>query len=204
MTRAQILNCWQRSAHLGAALLLLIPFAAGASSPVDRLSPRQDDAQQIAAPRDRQPDRKVEREVAQMEEACSSSYLERVPRVRRDCTPHMDAVVQLGERALPTLVARVAALAQASAERSLMSNSAQVLIGMINRIGGKAGTEALVQLAEKGAVQAARDSIFESVHRSLQQTTGVKVELTAHTKAARAAAAAEWRARLAPAANPAS
>lgn len=205
MTRA---NIFKRCARVVGALLFLIPCAAGASSPVDRLSPREDDAQQIAAPKDRQSERqkqqKLEREVAQLEEACSSSYLSRAPRVRRDCTPHMDAVVQLGERALPALAARVVALAQASADGPVLSNSAHVLIGMINRIGGRAGTETLVRLAGQSAVQAASGSIFESVHRSLEQSTGTKLELTAHTRAARAAAATAWRARLASAGTPAS
>lgn len=138
----------------------------------------------------------IERRVEQLERACSVSYMERVPRPRRECPDKMTAVEKLGERALPTLVAHVMTEATGEGRSMIGSNRADILIGVIGRIGGKPGIAALLQLAGAVAIQKSTHHVFESVHYALQQATKTKLNLTEHTPAGRAKIAAQWRATV--------
>ena len=139
----------------------------------------------------------IERRVEQLERACSVSYMERVPRPRRECPDKMAAVEKLGERALPTLVAHVMADATRDGRPMIGSNRADILVGVIGRIGGKPGLAALVQLSGEVGIQKSSNHVFESVHYALQQATKTKLNLTEHTPAGRAKVAAQWRAIVA-------
>lgn len=181
----------------GLMLLPMMPGDAWAGSPVDRMSPRPVETEQQAAPRDR----RAEREVELMMNSCTSSYLARAVMVRPGCSTYMKAVVDLGEQAVPVLAEQVLAEARQHAERPPIDNRGHLLVGALRRIGGKAGTDALLKLSGQPAVQAAQGGIFESVHLALGQLTSAKIELREHSPAARAAAAAAWKAHLAAAAN---
>ena len=136
----------------------------------------------------------IERRVEQLERACSVSYMERVPRPRRECPDKMAAVEKLGERALPTLLAHVMTDATGQGRPMIGSNRADILIGVIGRIGGKPGLAALLQLAGDVVIQKSTNHMFESVHYALQQATKTKLNFADHTPAGRAKVAAQWRA----------
>lgn len=135
----------------------------------------------------------IERSIEQLESACSVSYMERVPRPRRECPDKMAAVEKLGERALPTLVAHVMSDATGQGKLMIGNNRADILIGVIGRIGGKPGLAALLQLSGEVVIQNSTNHAFESVHYALQQATKTKLNFTDHTPAGRAKVAAQWR-----------
>lgn len=184
-----------------ALLLSIMPGAAWGGSPVDRVSPRPVEPKHPADQQAAQRDRRAEREVELMVNSCTSSYLARAMMVRPSCSTYMKAVVELGEQAVPVLAEQVLAEARAHAEQPPIDNRGHLLVGTLRRIGGKAGTEALLKLSGQPAVQAAQGQLFESVHLALGQLTSAKIELREHNPAARAAAAAEWQAQLTAPAN---
>jgi hypothetical protein len=139
----------------------------------------------------------IERRVEQLERACSVSYLERVPRPRRECPDKMAAVEKLGERALPTLVAHVMTDATGKGRPMIGNNRADILIGVIGRIGGKPGLAALLQLSGEVVIQKNTNHMFESVHYALEQATKTKLNFADHTPEGRAKVAAQWRAVVA-------
>ena len=136
----------------------------------------------------------IERRVEQLERACSVSYVERVPRPRRECPDKMAAVEKLGERALPTLVAHVMTDATGEGKPMMGSNRADILVGVIGRIGGKPGLAALLRLSGDVLIQKSSNHLCESVHYALQQATKTRINFTDHTPAGRAKVAAQWRA----------
>jgi hypothetical protein len=134
-------------------------------------------------------DAAVNRRIDEMNRACASNPMSRVVMPRPRCPKMMEAVVKLGDGAVPALARRVlawsaqvseAAAAQEKEKKTpgqphlplhlLMDDSPSLMTSVLGRIGTPAAQEALVRILAHPAVQRHDASTCYSVYSALRES----------------------------------